>query len=169
MNKIWLLATVMMCTMVLSSCEEDYVVRFINSTQHELTLVFGYLDERNDTTIIIDDKTGGLSEAMELYGNLPPHGMNNKVFISYHDEEGTTRCIRKKYHGLMRIFIVKTEDVEKYGWKKVAEENMVIQRYDIARFLDFPDNTEDIYFPPTPGMMKYDMWPPYGTYSIHLP
>lgn len=78
------------------------------------------------------------------------------------------KIVDKEYHGLLRMFVVKTRDVAEYGWKYVVDNDLVLQRYDLMD-ADMKTIGRYIYFPPTPDMMSISMWPPYGTYPCGYP
>lgn len=167
--------------MILPSCiKQHFFCRYVNCTEENITIVLGYLDGRSDTTIVIDAETGDISPVMEVYCTLPPNGTKDVVIVSNDSDEGACNDYMKKYNGVLHIFIVRTADIEKYGWKHMVENDMVLQRYDLDSYYTKWDNTStstyyvnyeglNIYFPPTPGMGGLSMWPPYGTYSIKLP
>lgn len=149
---------------LMSSC--DYfteVFWFSNQSDDNITVIFGYLDERNDTTIIVNKKTGGLSKTMVDFFRSPISPNDSSLYYPRGKKNYTDNIIRHKYHGMMHIFVVKSEDVEKYGWEEVTEKNMVLQRYDVTDS-DLEKTNRFICFPPTPAMVHISMWPPYGTY-----
>lgn len=127
----------------------------------------GYLDETEDTTIIIDDRSEGLSSSMEFFRDLKPMEIRTNSVVITKGDNYDDNYIKNEYHGLMRVFVVKTEDVKALGWKEVAEKNMVLQRYDITD-QDLEKINRQLSFPPTPAMVNISMWPPYGTYPTRL-
>lgn len=169
MKKI-LLFIIGLTSLTLSSCEyAGFICAIFNCTDEKITILWGYKDARNDTTIIIDEKTGGLSPAMVNYATIDPNDYYTDNFIGGVDTpEYCNNFIQKEYHGLLRMFVVRTEDVVKYGWKHVVENDMVLQRYDLTD-ADMKTIGKYVYFPPTPDMMNISMWPLYGTYPSGYP
>lgn len=156
---------------VMTSCRWDssphFTTMFVNCTEDSLYIVEGYKvaegyeDLSKDTIIIVNDRTGKLSDVMELEGEFPPL----QVWPCY-----SSWTIRGdgRGHKMVRLFIVKIKDVQEYGWVEVAKKNMILQRYDITDF-DMEKINYRISFPPSPSMVNVSMWPPYGTYSYSLP
>lgn len=168
MKKLLLLIVVLF-TGAFSSCIcEGYdplplTFRYVNRTDEELVVVVGYRDARNDTTIYIDNESGELATIMELIGTVPPMDLTTQELDVYNDNYGYADYVRRKYNGLMHVFFAKSADVDMYGWKGVAERNLVVQRYDL-RGEDIKKFEGGIAFPPSPSMVNVSMWPPYGTY-----
>lgn len=170
MKKI-LMFIVLIVSVVLSSCDGiGDVFDIVNRTEVDLIIVWGYNNERNDSTIIINRRSGTLSSTMTEFGTIPPN--SNAVYDIFGgwwvQSQYCDKYIDLECHGLMRFFIVKESDVARYGWKKVVEEDMVLQRYDFTdKDLEMIDRK--VYFPPTPTMQNINMWPPYDTYTSGYP
>lgn len=60
----------------------------------------------------------------------------------------------------MSIFIFDEEIVNHNSWDIIAEEYLVLQRYDLSKE-DIKKLYHDIHYPPTPEMQDIHMWPPY--------
>ena len=61
----------------------------------------------------------------------------------------------------MSIFIFDEETVNHNPWKIVAEEYLVLQRYDLS-IDDIKKLGYDVHYPPTPEMQDIHMYPQYG-------
>ena len=61
----------------------------------------------------------------------------------------------------MSIFIFDEETVNHNSWKIIAEEYLVLQRYDLS-IEDIKKLNYNIYYPPTPEMQDMHMYPQYG-------
>lgn len=60
----------------------------------------------------------------------------------------------------LSFFIYDVDTLDKYPWKVIRENYMILQRYDLSIY-DFRKLNYTIYYPPTEAMRNMKMWPAY--------
>lgn len=60
----------------------------------------------------------------------------------------------------LSIYIFHTDTLNKYPWKKICDEYMVLKRYDLS-LGDLKQLKFTVPYPPSPAMSNMKMYPPY--------
>lgn len=110
----------------------------------------------SDYTLLTDGKyeypDTTLNEKMYFEMTLP----HSKGRATY----STRRWDRVIVNGKMSIFILDKNIVDNMSWKKIQDDYMILQRYDVS-IDELEDLNWTIYYPPTQAMENIYMFPPY--------
>ncbi len=139
---------------LISSCkyfvEHFNEIRFYNNTEHSIAYYFAL---------------GG------KYGTFYPDKLPDTtayLFRGIKSADSTSIFIRRTWEDFFKdfpsdtlsIYIFHTDTLNKYSWKEICEDYLVLKRYDLSLY-DLKKLNFKVPYPPSPIMRDMKMYPPY--------
>ena len=152
-----------MCV-VMVSCEKFVGITFFS--EKEASFLYVYVPEIR-TPVVNKDTTIKFSRENLLLLRMLPDSRHADYPVCgrYELGMGTIEGLFKTWQvDTVRIFLFDRDVVDNTPWTEVAEEYMVLQRYDLSEE-DFNHLGETLYYPTSVEMKGMHLWPRYETAS----